>query len=276
MDAPVIAALGPAFSAHPSWTPSWLGTGEPWLVASLVLVGLVLIAGSALQSAAGFGFGMFAIPLVMVIGGRSGPEAITIVGVCGAVQMAIGTWHHRRDVDWRQLAVMGGLASLFIPVGVVVLGRLSEEGPELVRRVFGAIILLALAMRLAIRPAPRPRLAAGWMVLAVSAGGVMTGLAGMGGPPVVLWVMAHDWPGVRARATLWAYFLLMTPVQIGLLWARFGLEVPEAALEGLILAPLCLLGIYPGLWLGRRLSKPQLRWLATSILAIVGASAVAG
>jgi hypothetical protein len=34
----------------------------------------------------------------------------------------------------------------------------------------------------------------------------LAGICGMGGPPLVLWAMAHDWPADKVRAFLFACF----------------------------------------------------------------------
>ena len=44
----------------------------------------------------------------------------------------------------------------------------------------------------------------GQNTLTFTGSGVLAGLCGMGGPPLVLWAMAHDWPTQRIRGFLFA------------------------------------------------------------------------
>jgi hypothetical protein len=170
---------------------------------------------------------------------------------------------------------MLALAAITVPVGVTIQGRLAASGPEIVRQVFGATVLAILGFQALARVRPRECLHHAWMLLAFPMSGAMAGLAGMGGPPAVVWVMAHRWPSARSRATLWALFAGLTPIQLVVLARRFGgAEVGAAAIEGVLLVPFALIGLAPGLWIGARLSPVALRRLSVLILAAVSIYAI--
>ena len=239
----------------------------------VVLIGIVLIIGAAIQSAAGFAFGMFAIPLIMMIG-RTPAEAISMIATCGLIQTLIGLWSHRQALNLRMAAWMVGCAGVAMPLGVWTLGQIEAFGRERVQQIFGAIVLSLLIVQWTVRVTPRERLHAGWGVLANAASGFMGGLCGMGGPPVVMWVMAHDWSTERSRVALWALFAGMTPLQILFLTQRFGMGVAQSAGEAILLSPLMLLGIFPGFWIGRRMTRAQLRVVSYLILATISVIAI--
>jgi uncharacterized membrane protein YfcA len=239
----------------------------------LILVAIVLIAGSALQSAAGFGFGMFAIPLLVVLGAES-YEAITIIAICGFAQTVTGLWVLRRELDWRQAGLLVLVAGAVLPLGVLALHRLTVLHPHQVRQVFGGVVLAALIVQWTWRVRHHERVHWAWGGVAMVASGFMAGLAGMGGPPAVLWVMAHNWSTRRSRVTLWALFTGLMPLQIFFLHDRFGADVLAAAVEGALLAPIALLGILPGLWIGHRMSKARLRQVSSVIILLVALYAI--
>jgi uncharacterized membrane protein YfcA len=187
----------------------------------MISIAGVLVLGSTLQSAAGFGFGLFTIPLLIMLGCRS-YEAIVMVSVAVGAHTLVGVIVLRRHVRWKRVLVMIALACVAQPAGVAVLGVLAEQDRDTVRRVFGAIVLLAVLLQVGLRVKPRERLHPIFMVAAMPASGFMGGLSGMGGPPAVLWVMAHRWSNPESRATLWAFFGGTTPVQLALLWREFG------------------------------------------------------
>lgn len=235
---------------------------------------IVLILGSALQSAAGFAFGMFAIPLLILLGAEA-YEAIAIISVCGTIQTLIGIRALRQYIDWMQVALMTILASLFIPIGVVTLGAIVKSVPvSVIRQVFGGVVLTALIVQWVWRIRPREKLHWGWLTAAMPISGFMTGLSGMGGPPAVMWVMSHNWSNQRSRATLWAFFCATTPVSWISLQQRFGNEVFSAIGDGAILSPVMILGILPGLWLGQRIPKPALRQISYVILLVISLYAI--
>ncbi|UCD75237.1 MAG: sulfite exporter TauE/SafE family protein [Phycisphaerales bacterium] len=235
---------------------------------------IVLILGSALQSAAGFAFGMFAIPLLILLGAEA-YEAIAIISVCGLIQTVIGIWALRKHIDWLQVVLMTVMAAICIPAGVLTLGALVESVPvSVIRQVFGSIVLCVVVVQWVWRIRPREKLHWGWMATAMPLSGFMTGLSGMGGPPAVMWVMAHNWSNRRSRATLWAFFCATTPVSWISLHQRFGDEVFTAIGNGVLMSPVMILGILPGLWLGHRIPKPLLRQISYVILLLVSAYAI--
>lgn len=241
--------------------------------ALLPLVFGVMIFGSALQSATGFGFGMSTIPLLMMLGADS-YEAIPILLVCGLGQTLYGSWSLRAHVRWRRLAWMILLGSATIPIGVWIQHELTSLDQATVRQVFGGVILVAVMIQVAWRVKPRDHVHAFWGILAVVASGVIAGLAGMGGPPIVLWIMAQRWSNPESRVTMWLYFAGLTPCQLFFLNQKFGSEVTASMTAGLLLIPVTLLGIIPGLWIGHRLSKPTLRRTGYTILTIIALYAI--
>ena len=237
-------------------------------VSFILIAAVVLVLGSALQSAAGFGFGMFAIPLLILLGAEA-PAAIAIVAVCGLLQTIIGSWTLRRYVNWVQAAGMIVLAVACVPPGVWVLHHVTTLDAARIRQIFGGIVLAVLLVQWLWRIEPRENLHWAWGVAAVALCGFLGGLAGMGGPPVVMWIMAHRWSNPRSRATLWTLFTGMAPFQLYLLYDRFGEAVASALPGACLLAPVCLVGILPGLWLGGRIPKPRLRQISHLILLLI-------
>ena len=104
--------------------------------------------------------------------------------------------------------------------------------------------------------------------------GFMGGLAGMGGPAAVMWVMAHNWTTQRSRVMLWSLFMGLMPLQFVFLTLQFGRDVVDASFAGLLLAPATVLGLLPGLWIGRHMRKEMLRRLGEVILLIVALWAI--
>jgi len=90
----------------------------------------------------------------------------------------------------------------------------------------------------------------------------------------VLWVMAHRWTNHESRGTLWGLFTGLTPFQFVFLWRQFGSEVLEAYGDGLMLSPVMVLGIVPGLWVGHRIPKRLLRQMSYVILLLISVWAI--
>ena len=231
---------------------------------------VILAGGGVLQSAAGFGYGLFSVTLLLLLG-LAPYEAIPMVTVATAIQGLVGTWHHRREVPW---PLVGGSSLLILvttPVGVFLLGRITLLSEAGVQQVFGLIVLAIVLVYALWHPHPRERVPPAWTVAAMLSGGLLAGLCGMSGPPIVLWAMTHQWSSQRTRATLWALFLAMTPMGLFFLYLRFGPIVLHSSLVALLMTPAVLLGAIPGIWIGNRISKPLLRRMAIVLLILLAA-----
>jgi uncharacterized membrane protein YfcA len=106
------------------------------------------------------------------------------------------------------------------------------------------------------------------------AAGVLSGVSGMGGPPIVLWLMAHKWSNDRIRVTMWTFFSSMAITNLFWLYYRFGAPVLHAAGIGLLFFPVVLLGTVPGMWAGNKMSHTALRRLAMAVLVLIALYAI--
>ena len=247
----------------------WLGL-EAW---QLLVVTSIIGASAALQATVGFGFALFAVPL-LVWTGLDVPAAVTIVTVSMAIQVANGLRRLGATLNYREQISNVVVTLLGILVGVALLRLLAAQFPRVLEQGAGVLILAALLARLLLRPTPVAKVAAGWTGAAMLASGVLSGVIGMGGPPVVFWAFAHDWSGDRIRATIWLLLLPRTPLLLGALYLAFGHPIGTAMLLGLFVAPVAWLGSTTGLWLGAKVETERLRLLATALLAVTGASAI--
>lgn len=244
-------------------------------ITQTLLVSAALVLACALQGAVGFGAGLFAIPL-MLWAGESLPSAITITMGGIIVQCAWNIYRYRDHVSVRELMPMFLMRVLSIPVGVMLLGLLVGLGTARVKQVVGLMLLLSLGAQWLFKVRPRERVTGGWTVLAGGLSGLTAGLVGMGGPPVVLWVMAHDWPAKKSRSFLWATFLMLVPFNLALLVYRFPGEIWGSLLLGLCLAPLVLVGSELGLRAGALMNRHRLRVVAFMILLILALVSILG
>ena len=100
------------------------------------------------------------------------------------------------------------------------------------------------------------------------------GTCGMGGPPLVLWSMSHNWSNQRTRAFLYSVFGPTIPLQLALLYVIFGSDVGLGLLVGAMLLPAVFLGAFIGLHIGNRLSKPLLKTVAYIMLIAIALNSI--
>ncbi|MEX2173214.1 MAG: sulfite exporter TauE/SafE family protein [Pirellulaceae bacterium] len=246
----------------------------PYSPTELLLVAGILLASSVVQGAVGFASGLFGIPLLMLTG-ISLPNAVAISLVASAVQNCTAAWQLRHQIDYRRDLRPMLIRFALLPLGALALWWVGQAGKEGASLMVGVVLLTMLALQWWLAVPPQPSLHPAWEWLAFGAGGFLLGLCGMGGPPMVLWVMAHDWPMPRARAFMYYLFATGMPLQALLLWLLFGNDILWAMLVGLVTLPVLLVGIHIGLAIGNRLPDRLVRGLATAVLLLIAVSAIA-
>jgi hypothetical protein len=190
------------------------------------------------------------------------------------LQSSLGVYHLRQAVPWRLAAgaTLVRLAALL--AGLWMLRHLSQLSTAAISIVVGTLLVALVTLQLAVRPRPRASVHWTWTAIAFVASGVLAGVSGMGGPPLALWTMAHDWPVQKMRGFLFAVFAATVPVQLALLLATFRDQAFRALLLSAWCVPFVLLGTAIGLPLGNRLPRHRLRLFAYAILLALGANAV--
>lgn len=242
-------------------------------VSGYLLLGLVLFFASVLHSAAGFAFALFAIP-VLLLGGMQPYEAMSICAVSVVIHALISVWRSPTKPDWRPLLGMAAIAVASQPIGVWILSRIVFLERAQVCQIFGCVLLGVLIVKLVLRPEPRDHLHPVWGVFTMIVSGIISGMSGMGGPPIVLWLMAHKWSNDRIRIGLWTIFASLAATNLCWLAFRFRAPVWHAMWLGVLFAPIMLLGRLPGTWIATRLSPARMRDAATAILLIVALYAI--
>jgi uncharacterized membrane protein YfcA len=240
---------------------------------SYVAVSLVLFASSIVQGAVGFAAGLFGIPLLMLCG-VSMPDAVAMSLVAAAPQNIIPAWQLRREIDFRGALRPALIRFAFLPLGIYALSLVGQERKDLASQLIGGIVLVIVAVQWLWQTHPQPKLHIAWEWLAFSLGGFLLGFCGMGGPPMVLWVLAHDWSMIRARAFLFFIFAIGIPIQAFLMWLRFGGEVVDAMLLSASALPAVLIGLWLGLQLSRLFPDRALRRMSVAVLVLIALSAI--
>lgn len=172
----------------------------PELTHLALVAGLAIVAG-AFRGFAGFGSGLLMAPIItLFIAPSVAVPVLLILAFFASVRLVPevwGAWNVRRVL---MLAVPAVAA---IPLGEFLLMTLE---PRLMQRIISGVVLVLVA---ALATGWRSRRTFGWKVV-VPAGltsGLLTGMGGVGGPPVVLVNMA-DSEAADARANLIGFFII--------------------------------------------------------------------
>jgi uncharacterized membrane protein YfcA len=239
-----------------------------------ILTGLVLGAAAMVQASVGFGFALFATPLLVWLGIPL-QKVIVMVAIGSLTQSVFGVRELRSSIPWRQVWSATLLRIVWLLAGLVILKSLITLDPAKIRFFVGAVLCVLVGIRMLWNPVPVQKIHWLYTFGAFSASGLLAGMVGMGGPPLVFWAMAHDWPPEKIRGFYFATFMTFIPVMVLLMcflpW--FG-PLGRAVWTGLAFAPAVYLGSRMGLVAGARLSKQRLYTLTCICLLATGISAM--
>jgi uncharacterized membrane protein YfcA len=231
-----------------------------------LLVCAILVVAQLVYVLFGFGSGLIAVgSLALFIPQLQ--DAVVLLLLVNLPAEAIVAWQARREVRWKPILGLGIGIALGIPVGTWLL-RGGDQTVVLTVLGWFLIAVGILFLRLPDDGRVQPPAWAGPPTGALS--GVLTGLFGTGGPPLIVWY--HLSAGTKAafRGSLMTIFMLKTFVR-----------VPAYIVGGLVTTPrlwsalMVLPAVLFGAWLGNRLhvkvSEPVFRRLVAGLLAVLGA-----
>ena len=225
--------------------------------------------GGLLRGFLGFGGSMGAVPGLSLLYGPVGAVSIVLLADIGAVLQLLRTAIRQSE---RRVVVPLALASVITtPFGAWLLINLD---PSVMRRaiavtVLGFVVVLAAGWRYR-RPPSVP------LTVGVGAvGGVLSGGAGMGAPPTVLFLLSGPHGHAAVRANLIGYLAIANMTALATLGLS-GALTPDILWRAVILAPPYLAAIWLGGKLFRFASDGLFRRAALGVIALIGLFALFG
>jgi len=245
---------------------------------SFALACLVMLAAQLIYATVGFGAGMFSIALLALLL----PDFTGSIAVLLLLTFVTEVWvllHAWRDARMRLL--LGLLPAMAIGLWLGTETLVSGDPTDL-KRGLGVFIAAAGAWFLyrdrgACAEAPkdsehvptagaRPGAGIGWCSVTGLTSGVLGGLFGTGGPPVIAFLKHRRLDKGTFRATLLWYFMVMSVIRAGF-YVHAGVLTTDILHAGLWLLPTSLTGTVLGMVIHRKISERSFG-LAVSILLI--------
>lgn len=254
------------------------GRGAGTGFARLTLIGLApgalafavaaAFVAAFIRGLAGFGMAILLVPLLALM--VLPVEAVVVSNFLGLLIGFVGLRRTWAEADHTSALTIGGLAMIATPLGLALLHVVD---PAWARVLIALIAVLAFVLVL-LPPRPdghRPhRLETGATGVAA---GLLTGFAGMPGPPVVPYYLRQSIPAAKARASMLIVFFATS-----LASSVAGVGMGMAGMRQGALA----LALFVPIWLGNRLgshafgriSDNAWRWLVALLLGASGTVAL--
>ena len=229
----------------------------------ILLIGLIIFAGTFVNSVAGFGLALVAMPfLISLLGLKNAVPLMALIGLSVLFFLSI---RFRRALSfgmvWRLLA-----ASLVaIPFGVQILGQV----PEIITLTFLGVVIVLYVLYRAFK-LPMPALSnPNWAFLFGAIGGLLSGAYSTSGPPIVTYADARRWSPDEFRSNLSAYFFTNTIFTI--IVHYFSGNLTGLVIQSWLLAlPFMAAGLAAGYYMDRFINQDRFSKIVFILLFILG------
>ena len=233
-----------------------------------ILYIILLAAGASfVQRTTGFGFGIFimtALPFLM----PSYAEAVTLSGILSLTSSTVVMLKYLKYVSWKRILP---ILAAFLVMSALAVFMLEKLEGRTMRIILGLIlILLSLyfcffkeKLQKVIKPT------SGWQIGSGVISGVMGGLFGMQGPPVVLYLINsepdknHYMGMIQTYAVLTNVIMLVTRACNGYLTTAVGTTYLYS-ITGLVV------GVLAGNWAFKRLPDKLFAYIVYAYIGISG------
>ena len=233
-----------------------------------ILYIILLAAGASfVQRTIGFGFGIFimtALPFLMPSYG----EAVTLSGLLSLTSAAVVMFKFLKYVTWKRFLPIVASFVIFSTLAISLLDKIEGQAMRIILGIVLIVISLYFSffkekLQKIIRPT------SGWQLGAGAASGVMGGLFGMHGPPVVLYLVAsepdkdHYMGMIQTYAVLTNVIMLVTRACNGYLTTAVGTAYLYS-ITGLVV------GVLAGNWAFKRLPDKLFAYIVYAYIGISG------
>lgn len=223
---------------------------------AFLFASVVVFAGSMLQAVTGFGFAMFAAPLLAAISPELVPGPVLLLTLIFTMGVIRREW---RNVDWRGVGwiLLGRLP--FTLVAVLIMGSISRDTTSIV---FALFVLVGVALRLTpLRIAPT----APALVITGGLAGFFGTVTSIGAPPLAL-IYQHQ-KSSTVRGTLAVNIVVGCAFSL-LMLVAFGSLSSRDLIEASALVPASLVGLVCSSLVVTRVNDRILRRLLLAIVTI--------
>ena len=228
----------------------------------IAIASITVFVGSTVQGSIGFGLGLLASPILILIDQRFVPAPILLSSWVLTTFLIL---RERQAIDLVGLrwAVAGRVVGTFA-AGIV----LAVLPPDRVTIVFGGLVLIAVAMSasgLQLKPQRWNLVGAGTL------SAVMGTIGSIGGPPMAL-VYQHV-HGARLRATMSSFIWIGTVMSLATLHLVGRCGVEEVKLT-LVILPAMVAGLVVSRWTAARVDRGYTRPLVLALAAAAGLTVI--
>ena len=212
------------------------------LTTDLIFAMVITFAGGLMLGYTGWGGMMVSMPFLTILYGPVDALVILIIGSLLVTAYLFPT--AARIADWRRMTPILIAMAVCVPIGNLLLFALE---PNLIRRIIGWLIVGASILILSGWRYSGPQ-GAGASATTGAISGLINGFVGLGGPPLVIYMLALKQSAAVQRANTLVFMAIASVLILGSTFVGGGVTLENSFL-GVLTAPFQIAGG----WLGARL-----------------------
>lgn len=233
------------------------------------LIYLILLAAGAsfIQRTIGFGFGIFIMTVLPFLMPSYG-EAVTLSGLLSLTSATVVMVKYLKYVTWKRMLPITAAFVIFSTIAIFLLDRIEGQAMRVILGIMLVLISLYFSffkdkLQKIIRPTK------GWQFGAGTASGIMGGLFGMHGPPVVLYLISSE-PDKDHYMGMIQTYAVITNIAMLIVRAFAGYVTP--AVGGAYLYGLAglAMGVIAGNWAYRRIPGKLFTYIVYAYIGVCG------
>ena len=231
---------------------------------NLILMLCIVFLAAFVQGVVGFGFGMICMASLYSL--ISAEKLVPLISILSII-LSSGLLYRLRShfqPGYLLPLLAGGVTG--VPIGVLFLRTAPSHYFTLALGIVIIFWVLSTALKAHQSGSENPRLPA---VFAGFASGILGGAFNTGGPPVLFYISRRPWEPNDTKATLQAFFLGTSSVQL-LLLSHYRFFTEEIINLDMVLAPFVLLGLWVGSSVSRSINRTLFRLFVLIGLAMMG------
>lgn len=231
-----------------------------------LLIGLAVFLGQFVYAAVGFGSGMITISLLTLMFGQVDLFVPFFLLLCLPAELTVAI-RDRRHVRLKET----GAFLFYITPGLVIGAWVLKSAPDTLLLVaLGSLITLLALYYLFFESRFRIRTDSPvWIPVAGTLSGILGGLYGVSGPPLIVYFKSSGRPKRVFRAALLTIFLFMSFFRLAI-YGTMQFYTGPILISVLATVPFAAAGVAAGMWSHERISEERFRMVTSLILLISG------
>ena len=238
-------------------------------IEQFVIIGIVILISQVIYSTLGFGSGMFAVSILSYLYGSIEFVVPFFTVLCLPTEVII-TYKNRKSIDYSKIKLFLLFIIPFLLLGTILL-KFADDYPFFL--IFLGVIIILISINSLSDFLDKRDLGMKkdkfWVPFFGSISGLLGGLYGIGGPPLIFYFQQKKLNKDQFRITLLSIFSIMTFIRV-LYYIGLDILTAELLMTTLVILPFSLSGLAIGNFMHKKIDEKTFKTIVATVLAISG------